>query len=98
MVVQELSGNRPCFLVRWADGSDYRLTLDHGTDRIEQMGHNAVVVGSAGKDLVFTSVDLTDSPKVAGTYVRKGASQGELRSQGFFHKPDDEDSERLAYR
>jgi len=29
-------------------------------------------------------------------YVRKGASQGELRSQGFFYKPDGEDSGTLG--
>jgi hypothetical protein len=86
----------PLFVVSWTDGSNYRFVLGYGTDRIEQMGHEAVVVGSAGKDLVFTSVDLADSPKVAGTYVRRDASQGELRSQGFFYKPDDEDSGTLG--
>jgi hypothetical protein len=86
----------PLFLVRWTDGSNYQLALDHGTDRIEQMGQDAVVVGTDGRDLLFTSVDLMDSPKVAGTYVRKNASQGELRSQGFFYKPDDEDSGTLG--
>ena len=88
--------NSPLFLVRWTDGSNYQLALDHGTDRIEQMGHDAVVVGTDGKDLHFTSVDLTGSPEVAGVYVRKSASQGELRSQGFFYKPDGEDSGTLG--
>jgi hypothetical protein len=60
------------------------------------MGHEAVVVGTDGKDLHFTSVDLTASPEVAGAYVRKGASQGELRSQGFFYKPDGEDTGTLG--
>jgi hypothetical protein len=86
----------PLFLVRWTDGSNYQLALDHGTDRIEQMGHDAVVVGTDGRDLLFTSVDLTDFPRIAGTYVRKSASQGELRSQGFFYKPDGEDSGTLG--
>jgi len=86
----------PLFLVRWTDGSDYQLALDHGVDRIEQMGKDAVVVGTDGRDLLFTSVDLTPFLKVAGAYVRKGASQGELRSQGFFYKPDSEDSGTLG--
>jgi len=86
----------PLFLVRWTDGSNYELALDHGTDRIEQIGHNAVVVGTDGKDLHFTSVDLANSPEVAGASVRKGASQGELRSQGFFYRPDGEDSGTLG--
>ena len=84
------------FLVRWTDGSNYQLTLEHGTDRIEQMGRDAVIVGADGKGLHFTSVDLADLPEVAGTYVRKGASQGELRSQGFFYKPDGEDAGTLG--
>ncbi len=41
-------------------------------------------------------MDLANSPKVAGAYVRKGASQGELRSQGFFYRPDGEDSGTLG--
>jgi len=86
----------PLFLVRWTDGLNYELSLDHGTDRIEQMGRDAVVVGTDGRDLLFTSVDLTDAPRIAGSYVRKGASQGELRSQGFFYKPDGEDSGTLG--
>src|SRR6185436_14509029 len=35
---------------------------------------------------------LGSSPEVADEYVRKDASQGELRSQGFFYKPDGADS------
>jgi hypothetical protein len=42
--------------------------------------------------LHFTAVRLGDSPEVADEYVRKDASQGELRSQGFFYKPDGADS------
>lgn len=86
----------PLFLVRWTDGSNYQLALGHGTDRIEQMGRDAVIVGADGKDLHFTSLDLSGSPKVVGAYVRKGASQGELRSQGFFYKPDGENSGTLG--
>jgi hypothetical protein len=90
------SPHSPLLIVRWTDGSNFQLALNHGTDRIEQMGSGAVVVGSDGKDLHFTSVDLTPSPGIAGAYVRKGASQGELRSQGFFYKPDGEGSGTLG--
>ena len=76
------------FAVRWADGDLNKLTLAHGVDRIEALGSDAVVVGTDGKDLHFTSIRLGDSAEVAGDYVRKGASQGELRSHGFFYKPD----------
>ena len=56
------------------------------------MGNEAVVVGTDGKDLHFTAVRLGSAPQVADDYVREGASQSELPSQGFFYKPDGEDS------
>ncbi len=68
------------------------LKLEHGVDRIEALGEDAVVVGTDGKDLHFTSVRLGAEPAVASSYVRAGASQAELRSHGFFYKPDGDDS------
>ena len=84
------------FAVRWADGDLSKLSLAHGIDRIEALGADAVVVGTDGKDLHFTSIRLGKSPEVAGDYIRKGASQGELRSHGFFYKPDGPDSGMLG--
>ena len=80
------------YAVRFADGDTNELQLNHGVDRIEALGSDAIVVGTDGKDLHFTAVKLGDSPKLADEYVRKDASQGELRSQGFFYKPDGPDS------
>jgi len=80
------------YVVRWTDGDTNELTLKHGVDRIEAMADGAVVVGTDGKDLHFTSIKLGDSPEVADDYTRRDASQGELRSQGFFYKPDGPDS------
>src|SRR5882724_542972 len=80
------------YAVRWTDGETTELSLKHGVDRIEALGSDAIVVGTDGKDLHFTSVRLGNSPEVADEFVRKDASQGELRSQGFFYKPDDADS------
>ena len=88
--------------VRWAsevDGADddvTALSLPHGVDRIEQLGANAVVVGTDGKDLHFTSIRLESTPEVAGRYTRAGASQGELRSHGFFYRPDGQNSGTLG--
>ena len=76
------------FVVRWADGDLNELTLAHGVDRIEALGSDAIVVGTDGNDLHFTAIRLGQSPEVADEYIRKGASQGELRSHGFFYKPD----------
>jgi Beta propeller domain len=75
------------YAVRWADGDLTELALPHGVDRIEALGSDAVVVGTDGKDLHFSSLRLGQSPKVTDDYTRKGASQGELRSHGFFYKP-----------
>jgi len=63
------------------------LSLDHGVDRIEAMGADAVVVGSGKRDLFFTSIALSDDPTVRHTWVRANAAQGETRSHGFFFLP-----------
>jgi hypothetical protein len=83
-------------VVRWAGGNEHELSLAHGVDRIEQMGSDAVVVGTDGKNLHFTAIRLGESPELAGRYTRKDASQGELRSHGFFYKPDGPDSGTLG--
>lgn len=86
------TASSPLYVVRWTDGATFRLSLEHGTDRIEQVGKDAVVVGTDGKNLHFTSVHLGGAPWIVDSYIRKDASQGELRSQGFFYKPDGEGS------
>ena len=84
------------FAVRWKDGETTEMQLKHGVDRIEQMGRDAVVVGTNGSDLYFSPVRLGDTPRVRESYARKNASQGELRSHGFFYKPDGRDSGLLG--
>lgn len=84
------------YAVPWAGGEASRFSLPHGVDRIEQLGNDAVVVGTDGANLHFTAVRLGRSPEIADDYVRKNASQGELRSQGFFYKPDSESSGMLG--
>lgn len=85
------------FLVNWLDGTTHQLQLPHGVDRIEQMGADAVVVGTDGNDLHFTAIRLgPQQPAIASRYTREAASQGELRSHGFFYKPDGADSGTLG--
>ncbi len=85
------------YAVRWAGGAAAaQFGLPHGVDRIESMGRDAVVVGTDGRDLHFTGVRLGERPALAGRYARAGASQGELRSHGFFYKPDGTDSGLLG--
>lgn len=84
------------YLVDWRRGSTQRILLPHGVERIEQMGADAVVVGSEGKDLHFTAIRLGPEPEIVSRYLRKEASQGEMRSHGFFYKPDGNDSGTLG--
>ena len=64
----------------------YEIPLPHGVDRIEALGANAVVVGSDGRDLSFTSLRLARYPVAVDGYLRKDPAQGETRSHGFFYK------------
>ncbi|MCA1817397.1 MAG: beta-propeller domain-containing protein [Acidobacteria bacterium] len=84
------------YAVRYAGGVTAALPLNHGVDRIEALGSDAVVVGTGGNDLHFSSVRLGATPFVADDYVRKDATQGETRSQGFFYKPDGDESGLLG--
>jgi hypothetical protein len=79
-------------VVRWANGDNRSVPLPHHVERIEQLGSDALVVGSKGNDLHLTSVRLDDSPVVASDFVQPNAGQGETRSHGFFYKPDSRDS------
>ena len=83
-------------VVRWTDGTVDKIALAHGIDRIEQMGDAAVVVGTDGSDLHFSAISLSGVPEEKVDYVRKGASQGELRSHAFFYKPEDQDTGMLG--
>lgn len=74
-----------------ANGVTARATkLEHPVDRIEPMGARAVVVGASGEDLHFTAIDLAGGGTPGAHYVQEGASQGELRSHGFFFQPTSE--------
>lgn len=84
------------YVVDWTLGGAQRLSLPHAVERIEQMGADAVVVGSDGTDLHFTAIRLGDKAEIVSRYLRKEASQGESRSHGFFYKPDGNDSGTLG--
>ncbi|MCA9651102.1 MAG: beta-propeller domain-containing protein [Myxococcales bacterium] len=71
-----------------AGGRTDELSLPHGIDRLEALGEHGLVVGSDGDDLHLSSLRLDDArASVAARFVLTGASQGELRSHGFFFKP-----------
>src|SRR5262249_12011404 len=76
--------------VRWdGSGTAQTISLPHGVDRIEALGRNALVVGTAGKDLSFSTVRLdNDAVTIPHRFTRTDAAQGETRSPGFFYKPE----------
>ncbi|MGH7628040.1 MAG: beta-propeller domain-containing protein, partial [Gemmatimonadales bacterium] len=76
------------FIVPWKGGDVSELGLPHGVDRIEVMGPDAVVVGAGDGQLHFSGVRLGERPVVAQRFALDNVSQGELRSHGFFYKPD----------
>ncbi|HJU67250.1 MAG TPA: beta-propeller domain-containing protein [Gemmatimonadaceae bacterium] len=80
------------YVVPWKGKGVSAITLAHGTDRIEAMGGHAVVIGTDGRDLHFTGVRLGGRPQIDLRYSMANAAQGELRSHGFFYKPDTPDS------
>lgn len=63
------------------------IPLRHGVERIEAMGRDAVLVGNAGDDLLFSSLRLDRDASLAGVYVHPGARQAETRTHGFFYRP-----------
>jgi hypothetical protein len=83
--------NSQAYAVRYAeDARAHAIGLAHGLDRIEAMGTDAVLIGSDGRDLHFTSVRLARKPAVQDRYTRRDAAQGETRSHGFYYKPENE--------
>jgi hypothetical protein len=77
------------YAVRYADEAKaHAIGLAHAVDRIEAMGSDAVLIGSDGRDLHFTSVRLASEPAVQDRYTRKDAAHGETRSHGFYYKPE----------
>lgn len=65
------------------------VPLDHGVDRIEALGANAIVVGADGRgSLHFSGIDLAAKPRTHRHFALPNAAQAELRSHGFFYSPN----------
>jgi hypothetical protein len=90
-------GRNALHAVRWS-GRDpaQSIALPHGVDRIEALGRHALVVGTAGRDLSFSSVRLDAEAAVAHRFTRPDAAQGETRSHGFFYKPESDEAGLLG--
>jgi hypothetical protein len=77
------------YVVPWRGGRLTLVPLPHGVDRIEPMGRDAVVVGADTTDLHFSGIRLDGRPRIEQQYTLRQATQGELRSHGFFYRPND---------
>lgn len=75
-------------------GAAQTLALDHGVERIEALGRDAVLVGNAGRDLLFTSLRLSsgDAARPVASHVQREAAQGETRTHGFFYRATADDA------
>jgi len=85
--------NSQVYAVRYADDARAQeIPLAHGVDRIEALGGNAVVIGSDGRDLHFTSLRLAAAAIPQDRYTRRDAAQGETRSHGFYYRPENDNA------
>ena len=67
------------------------VRTDHQVERIDALGSDAILVGSHGADLHFTSVSLKNNAATVSTYVQPNAAQGDQRTHGFFYRQDTAD-------
>ncbi len=87
----EFAGERPrrAVFVAPVDGAVVRVPVQHGVDRIDVIGSDAMVVGNdAGGRLGFTAIRLGGGARAEATSFLVAASEGERRSQAFFYRPD----------
>lgn len=81
------------YAVRYAQhGPVQTLRLAHEVERIDALGTDAVIVGSRGPDLMFTSVELGERAAASSVYTQPDARQGDARTHGFFYRSTDADA------
>ncbi|HJU41382.1 MAG TPA: beta-propeller domain-containing protein, partial [Vicinamibacterales bacterium] len=73
---------------RWPNRSSEIVTLplQHGVDRIEAMGNDAIVIGPHGTDLGMTTIKLAGAPVATTTLVVENARESESRTHGFLYR------------
>ncbi len=66
-----------------------RVDLEHGVTRFDVMGSDAIAVGPGSDNtLGFSAISLGAQARVEDVYMLPSASEGEVRSQAFFYRPD----------
>ena len=84
-------GDTATYAVPYARGGQaVPLALKHSTERIEALGNDALIVGNAGNDLVFSSVRLDAKATPVSGFIQRNAVQSESRTHGFFYQPQGE--------
>jgi Beta propeller domain len=84
-------GDAATYAVPYARGGQaVPLALKHSTERIEALGNDALIVGNAGNDLVFSSVRLDTKATPVSGYIQRNAVQSESRTHGFFYQSQSE--------
>lgn len=81
---------RPVAFAASLDGGDAtEIDIGHGVERIEQLGADAVVIGSGEDNMLgFSAVALDGRPRVADVFTMPAAGQGESRSHAYFYRAD----------
>ncbi|NNC71949.1 MAG: hypothetical protein HKN78_03640, partial [Sphingomonadaceae bacterium] len=75
-------------------GGPTALDIGHGVERIEQLGADAVVIGSGSENkLGFSAIALDRTPRIADIFTMPAAGQGESRSHAYFYRPDSRSSD-----
>jgi hypothetical protein len=71
-------------------GEPSKLDIGTGVDRIEQMGGDAIVIGSDTHDTIFSAIEIDGHrpPHLGDRYVQPESAQAETRSHGFFFSRD----------
>ncbi|WP_340587951.1 beta-propeller domain-containing protein [Erythrobacter alti] len=66
-----------------------RIDLQHGVTRFDVMGSDAIAIGPGSRNtLGFSAISLGAQARVEDVYMLPAASEGEVRSQAFFYRPD----------
>ena len=72
-------------VTRWRSREMFTLPLQHGVERIESLGDDAIVIGPQNGGLGMTTIDLAGRPRVAATTRIQNARQSESRTHGFLY-------------
>lgn len=92
----ELRRDKNIYATRRTDGFTTKIRLNHGVERIEALGSDAVAIGGRGNNLYFSTIALGETPEFRTSFVQRNAAQGDERSHGFFYKPENAESGMLG--